>query len=225
VTPDLNFSGLVVLPLGLGLLGFVEPCSVGSTLIFLKHLEGKERSAKLTQVAVFATTRALFIGLLGIFAVLLGNAFLGFQRGAWIALGAIYVALGLLYVLGKAGALMVSIGPNLARLSDSSGAATLGILFGLNIPACAGPLIFALLGAAAAGGAEGVNLASGFISLATFGLALSSPLVAAVFFKPARTGLDWIAALSRRLPFWTGLLLIALGAWSIWLALSPHQSA
>jgi cytochrome c-type biogenesis protein len=95
----------------------------------------------------------------------------------------------------------------------------LGVLFGLNIPACAAPLIFALLGAAAAGGAAGATLVSGFLSLALFGLALSLPLVVAVMFDPARSALDWLAGLSRRIPFWTGVLLVALGVWSVWFAL------
>jgi cytochrome c-type biogenesis protein len=76
-----------------------------------------------------------------------------------------------------------------------------------------------LLGTAAAGGASGQTLASGFVSLAVFGLALSLPLVIAVYFERARRALDWLAELSRRVPRWTGLLLIALGVWSIWFAL------
>jgi cytochrome c-type biogenesis protein len=219
VTAEFTLTSLVLLPVGLGLLGFVEPCSIGSTLIFVKHLEGKDAGRKLAQVGVFAGTRAVLIGLLGMLAVVLGTAFLGFQKAAWVVLGAIYVAAGLLYLVGKAGALMVSLGPSLARLSDTRGSAALGLLFGLNIPACAGPLLFALLGAAAAGGAAGGTLAGGFVSLALFGFALSLPLVLAVLFEPARRGLDRLAALSRRLPFWTGLLLVALGAWSIWLGL------
>jgi cytochrome c-type biogenesis protein len=210
---------LVLLPVGLGLLGFVEPCSIGSTLVFVKFLEGKDAPRKLSQVGIFAATRAGFIGLLGMLAVAAGTTFLGFQRIAWIALGALYVLLGLLYVSGKAGMLMASIGPSLARLSNAQGAAGLGVLFGLNIPACAAPLVFALLGLAAASGAAGATLASGFVSLALFGFALSLPLVVAVFFEPARRTLDWMAGLSRRLPFWTGLVLIALGAWSIRFAL------
>jgi len=114
---------------------------------------------------------------------------------------------------------MVSLGPGIARLSDVQGSAALGVLFGLNIPACAGPLLVALLGAAAAGGASGETLAGGFVSLALFGLAMSLPLVLAVLFEPARRALDWLAGLSRRLPFWTGLLLVVLGAWSIRLGL------
>ena len=213
MTADL--VNLVVLPIGLGLFGFVEPCSIGSSLVFVKYLEGKNRLAKLSQVTVFMLTRGLFIGLLGASAALLGAAFLGFQKAAWIGLGAIYVAIGAVYLLGKAGFLMRTIGPRLSRLPGTRGSATLGILFGLNIPACAAPLIFALFGAAAAGGAAGRPIATGFVSLGLFGLALSLPLVVAAGFAPARRALDWLAGLSRRLPFWTGVVLIALGLWSI----------
>lgn len=218
-------TSLVLLPVGLGLLGFVEPCSLGSTLIMVKHLEGKSAAGKLAQVSIFAGTRAVFIGLLGMFAVVLGAAFLGLQRGAWVILGVAYVLLGLLYLIGKADILMIALGPSMDRLSTSRGSVSLGLLFGLNIPACAAPLLVALLGAVAADGIAGGTVASGFVSLALFGLALSLPLVAAVLFAPARRTLDWLAGLSRRLPFWTGLLLIALGLWSIWFALSSAARA
>jgi cytochrome c-type biogenesis protein len=99
------------------------------------------------------------------------------------------------------------------------GSAALGVLFGLNIPACAALLLFALLAAAAAGGSAGATAASGFVALGLFGLALSLPLIAAVLFERARRALDWLAGLSGRLPFWTGLLLAALGLWSIWFGL------
>jgi cytochrome c-type biogenesis protein len=210
---------MVLLPVGLGLFGFIEPCSIGSTLIFIKFLEGKSAVSKLAQVGIFAGVRAVFIGLLGALAVLLGAAFLGLQKAAWIALGTVYVLIGVLYLAGKIGPLMVSVGPCLARLANTRGSATLGVLFGLNIPACATPLIFALLSAAAASGALGATLASGFISLALFGFALSLPLVMAVLFEPARRALDLLADLSRRLPFWTGVVLIALGLWSVWFGL------
>ncbi|MBN8905886.1 MAG: hypothetical protein J0H99_04505, partial [Rhodospirillales bacterium] len=175
---------------------------------------------KLAQVGVFAANSAVFIGLLGVLAVVLGTAFVGFQRAAWVGLGAVYVLIGLLCLTGRAGAMMVSLGPGLARLSDTRGSAALGLLLGLNVPPCAGPLLLALLGTAAAGGASGATLASGFVSLALFGLAMSLPLVLAVLFAPARRALDWLAGLSRRLPVWTGLLLVALGAWSIKLGLA-----
>ncbi len=95
---EFGFTKLVLFPIGLGLLGFIEPCSIGSTLIFVKHLEGRDATSKLAQVGAFAGTRAVFIGLLGMLAVVLGTAFLGFQRSAWFVLGTVYVLLGALYV-------------------------------------------------------------------------------------------------------------------------------
>jgi cytochrome c-type biogenesis protein len=213
---DLTLTGLVVLPLGLGLLGFVEPCAIGSTLLFMKYLEGKDLMQKLTEVSIFAVTRAVFIGLLGVLAVLVGSAFLGFQRGAWMLLGTGYLLLGITFVAGAQGRLALALGPRLAGVSELGGSAGLGLLFGLNIPACAAPLLFGLLGAAAASGATGATFAGGFLALALFGLGLSLPLIAAVVFEPTRRALDWLASLSQRMPFWTGLLFIALGIWSIW---------
>src|SRR5260370_1976469 len=105
-----GIMGLVALPCGVGLLGFVEPCTMGSTLVFIKHIEGLDRAEKLIEVGLFAITRALFIGALGVTAAMLGTAFLGFQRGAWIALGALYVVIGTVYVIGCAGALLMAAG-------------------------------------------------------------------------------------------------------------------
>ncbi len=214
-----GFVNTLALPIFLGLFGFIEPCSIGSTLVVVKQLEGRNAHEKITQVAVFATTRATFIGLLGLLAALLGAAFLGLQKAAWFVLGTVYIIVGALYLTGKIGVLMRSIGPSVARLRTVKGSVALGILFGLNIPACAAPLIFALLGSAAAGAAAGTTLVTGFVSLALFGAALSLPLVVAVAFEPARKVLDQLASVSRRVPVLTGVVLLALGVWSIWFAL------
>jgi len=222
---DSGLFALVVLPIGLGLLGFVEPCSIGSSLVLIKYLERKSPATKLAEVAVFTATRAVFIGALGALAVVLGTTIVGFQRVAWILLGVIYVALGALYLTGKAGVLMVSVGPSLGRISGLRGSAGPGALFGLNIPACAAPLIFALLGMAATGGIAGRTFVSGFVSLGLFSLALSLPLVAAVLFAPARQLLDRMAGLFTRLPFWTGVLLIVFGLWSIGFGLFVEVTA
>lgn len=209
----------ILLPIGLGLFGFIEPCSIGSTLVFIKVMEGKTATVKLWQVGVFTATRALFIGALGAVAVVVGSAFIGFQKAMWTGLGALYVALGLLFVAGRAGYLMTTLGPSLERIGEVRGSAVLGLLFGLNIPACAAPLLFALLGAAAASGVSGATVANGFFSLALFGFALSLPLAAAVLIPAARRVLDWLAGLSRRIPSWTGIVLIGLGLWSVWFGL------
>ena len=164
---------LATLAVGLGLFGFIEPCTVGSHLLFVKYLEDKSGRAKLAQTMVFAVTRAIFIGALGATAAFLGTAFFNLQKGFWLLLGASYIALGLLYLLGKQGRLVRSFGPKLRHLRQDRGAAALGVIFGLNVPACAAPLMGALLGASL--GAATVS--SGFLIMALFGLALSAPLL------------------------------------------------
>lgn len=217
---ETGLAGFLLLPIGLGLLGFVEPCSLGSSLVFIKFLEHKAVGEKLTELLAFAVVRALVIGALGAFAALAGAAFLGVQKGAWTLLGAVYAGLGMLYITGRTGFLRRSLGPRLDRLAGLRGSLGLGLLFGFNVPACAAPLIFVLLGMAATRATGGAPLAQGFASLALFGLALSAPLVLAVLFAPARRALDRLAGLSTRIPFWTGLVLLLLGAWSIHFGLS-----
>jgi cytochrome c-type biogenesis protein len=45
------------------------------------------------------------------------------------------------------------------------------------------------------------------------------PLAVAVLIPAARRALDWLAGLSGRIPRWTGIVLIALGLWSVWFGL------
>ncbi|MGH8226163.1 MAG: cytochrome c biogenesis CcdA family protein [Gammaproteobacteria bacterium] len=213
------------LALGLGLLGFVEPCTMGSNLILVKHLDRRAPAARMTQMLVYAATRGLFMGLLGWLAAFAGAWLFGAQRGLWIALGGVYLLLGAIYLAGRRRWLMVSLGPSFARLSGTRGSAALGVLFGLNVPACAAPLIFVLLGLSTARGASGAAQWQGFLLLFIFGLALSAPLVLAVAWERARRALDWLASWSVRAPRWTGAVLAALGLWSIGFGLFAHLHA
>jgi cytochrome c-type biogenesis protein len=185
----------------------------------VKVIEDQSATTRIAQVSVFALTRALLIGALGALAALIGTVFLDLQKGAWLLLGLIYIALGAFYAFGKAGFLMQSFGPNLSRLVGLRGSIGLGLLFGLNIPACAAPLIFAVLGAAALGGSVGGTVALGFVSLGLFGVALSAPLILAVFWQRGRRLLDRLARLSVRVPMVIGLVLIGLGLWSVYFGL------
>lgn len=209
---EASLYSLVLLPMGLGLIGFVEPCSMGANLLFVKHLEDRSPAEKTLATGVFTVTRGVFIGAFGAAAALLGAAITGWQQGFWIVLGSVYLIVGLVYLAGKSGILVRRVGPSLKRLSPKAGSAWLGLLFGFNIPACAAPLLFALFGAAAGA----ATVVKGFVALAIFGLALSLPLVVAVAFPPLGRRLDRLAGLSRRMPFWTGLVFVALGLWSIW---------
>lgn len=206
----------LIFPFALGLIGFIEPCSVGSSLLFIGYIEGKPARVQAMQAAVFMATRALFIGGLGALAAVVGAAFTGFQQAGWLLLGSLYIGLGLLYLSGNAGHVMRTVGPGVRRLSGTGGAVALAVLFGLNIPACAAPLLAALLAPAALGSA---NVVEGFMMLAVFGLALSLPLVMALLWEPARRLLDRLSVLSRRVPTILGLLFVALGAWSMYFAL------
>jgi cytochrome c-type biogenesis protein len=101
--------------LGLGLLGFIEPCTMGSDLILIKHLEHRPQPRRLTQVLVYAVTRVLFMGLLGWRAALAGAWFFGAQRVFWIGLGTVYLITGLVYLAGRRQWLMVSMGQPVQR--------------------------------------------------------------------------------------------------------------
>lgn len=216
---DAGIAGFILWPIAFGLFGFIEPCAIGATLLFVKTTEGKSSSTKIAQVLSFTLSRALFIGLLGALAAFVGTLFLGLQKGVWVLVGIVYLAIGVLYLSGRIGMLMRSIGPRLGALSSPRGSIAFGAILGLNIPACAGPLLLALLAASAAGGAGGETVVRGFVSLALFGFALSLPLVIVVLFARARGALDWLAGLTRRVPRWTGVLFVVLGLWSIWFGL------
>jgi len=216
--PDL--ISLFLFPFALGLLGFIEPCSVGSSLLFLKYVEGREAVERVAQTVLFTFTRATFMGGLGAMAALVGATVLGIQKAGWLFLGAVYVVLGVIYVTGKAGSLARRVGPRLDRVSGTRGAIGLAVLFGLNVPACAAPLLFAVLGSATVSGASGVSqVGTGFLSLAVFGLALSMPLVAVVAWSRTRLLLDRLSRLSARAPTWIGLLLVVFGLWSLYFGL------
>lgn len=207
-----------ILAAGLGLLAFVEPCSIGSHLLFLKFLDRLPAHQRWYQTLVFTGARAGLMAGLGVLAALVGTRFMGIQHGLWIALGSLYVALGLAYLAGGAPWLIRQSDRLLPRVPATSGGAALGVLFGFNIPACAAPLLAVLLGAAAAQAAAGGGMLYGGVSLLVFGLALSSPLVLAVFTRRGRQILNAIARVAARMPRWTGAVLVLLGFWSIGLA-------
>lgn len=206
---------LVVAPVGLGLLGFIEPCTLGSSLVWLKYLEGTSAVMQRVQTVIFASTRAIMIGTLGAVAAAIGARFLTYQRGFWIALGGVYIVIGILYFLRLEWILARPVGPSVTRMR-TRGAMALGVVFGLNIPACAAPLLAALI-AASAGVA---NVGRGFVMMAIFGLALSLPLVLAVFWRGARAQIERLGVISRRVPLWTGLVFVLVGVLSVYSALT-----
>lgn len=137
----LELSVSLLLPIGLGLLAFIEPCALGATLLFIKLVEGKPPAVQLGQALGFMLTRGLLMGALGASVAWIGGTFFSLQKGGWLVFGSIYAAIGLMYLTGRVHWLQRSIGPRLSRLGALRSSLALGLLFGLNIPACAGPLL------------------------------------------------------------------------------------
>lgn len=130
----ISLTNLILIPLGLGLLGFIEPCTSGVSLWAVKYLEGESGWSKARHMLIFSLTRALLIGMLGVVAALLGSSFFIFQQGMWLILGLVYGGLGLLYLSGRSGWLSRRLGPSLNAVPHSRGSVFLGLVLGLNIP-------------------------------------------------------------------------------------------
>ncbi len=206
---------LLALAFGLGLLGFIEPSSLGAHGVILGQLREKERAARLAETAKFAAGRSLVLGLFGLLIAFFGGFVFTAQKGFWLALGLLYLALGLAVILnarfrwGLFG--RFSFGrPSPERGDRSLG---LGLLFGLNLPACAYPLMAALLGRGVASGA-----AWGFASLFVFGLALSLPLFPLAFSERADKLFGRLARLGGAAPYVIGVVLIAISVYVLYTA-------
>lgn len=206
---------LLALALGLGLLGFIEPCSLGANGVFLSYLRKKSRAARLYETIKFALVRSAVLGLFGLGLAFLGEFVFAAQKGFWLFLGLLYLALGIAVILnarlrwGIFGRL--SPGRWLSGHRDRS--LGLGVLFGLNLPACAYPLMLALLGRSAASGA-----AWGFAALFAFGLALSAPLILLTLSERSAKLIDRLDRLGGATPYVVGAVLIALAAYVLYTA-------
>ena len=75
---------LLALAVGLGLLGFVEPCSIGANMVFLGHLREKGRGARLRETTKFALVRSAVLGFFGLGIAFLGSSVFAAQKGFWL---------------------------------------------------------------------------------------------------------------------------------------------
>jgi cytochrome c-type biogenesis protein len=198
-----------LVPLALGLLGFIEPCSIGGHLAFLSSLAGQSTTRRLTSLAVFTAARTTIFGALGIVVSLVGLLFVDGQKIFWFLFGLAYIVLGAVYLAGKAVHLMRGIG-FAADSSSRSNSLVLGLILGLNVPACAAPLLFAVAGSAV--GASTFLL--GFTTLAVFGLALSAPLFVVALAPGISNVVLALGAHSRRTQLTIGGVLVLVGVWA-----------
>lgn len=89
----------------------------------------------------------------------------------------------------------------------------MGVLFGLNLPACAYPLLLALLGRSVASG-----VAWGFVALFVFGLALSLPLLPLALSGRTEKVFARLSRFSAVTPYLIGLSLLAISAYVLYTA-------
>jgi cytochrome c-type biogenesis protein len=205
----------IILPVSLGLLGFVEPCAIGSHMVILGALAEQSKAKRAALLFLFVATRTVALGAVGIVVAYIGQQYIPGQKAFWLLFGFAYTTLGALYIAGKAGVLMRRIGVGGQLASSRRGAVALGALFGLSVPACAAPLLFAVTASAA-----GVNAyALGFVTMALFGLALSAPLLLVAAVPKVGAALQGMRTAPRWARRTVGLLLVGAGLWSIWFGL------
>ena len=206
---------LLALAVGLGLLGFVEPCSIGANMVFLGHLREKGRGERLRETAKFALVRSVVLGLFGLGIAILGASVFAAQKGFWLLLGLLYLALGVAVILNARFRWGLFWRISLRRLLPERGGRSLGLglLFGLNLPACAYPLMLALLGPGAASGPL-----LGFAALFLFGLALSLPLVPLAFSERTAKLFGRLSSLGGATPYVIGAVFLLLAAYVLYTA-------
>ncbi len=199
---------IILVPIAFGLLGFVEPCSIGANIIFLGYLESRGTS-RTWEAVKFTLTRALFLGLIGLAVGVVGQSL---RMGAYsysLFLGILYLALGFVGIFWRyRGSGLGSL--DLGRYLPKEGAVPLGVIFGLSAPACSLPLFLALIGL---GSVKGDSI--GFLTLFLFGLALSAPLLWIAQSGKADEVLRRLGRLASRVPYLAEFVLILVGGVTI----------
>lgn len=213
----MDASYLLALAVGLGLLGFVEPCSIGANMVFLGHLREKAKGERLQETAKFALVRSAVLGLFGLGIAFLGSSVFAAQKGFWLLLGLLYLALGVGVILNARFRWRMFGRVSLRRLlpgeAGEDRSLGLGLLFGLSLPACAYPLMLALLGPGAVSGPL-----LGFAALFVFGLALSVPLVPLAFSERTAKLFVRLSSLSGATPYVIGAVFLLLAAFVLYTA-------
>jgi cytochrome c-type biogenesis protein len=201
----------VLTPIGLGLLGFLEPCSLGANAVFLRYVMPLSGWRRVAEALSFTLARGVFLGLIGAAAGALGGAVLVLQRWYVLALGVAFVLLGVLVLTGGS--------RYLPRLPSPGGvvwqrvhpvALCLGGVFGLSAPVCATPLLAALVARSLPLGAAG-----GFMQLFVFGVAMSAPLIALAAWQGWQVSLQRLHVLRPYVPYLSGGVLLLIGIYGI----------
>lgn len=217
-------AGLIALAVGLGLLGFIEPCTMGVHLGYLARISGARAMQRAASLALFATMRALTAGMFGVAAAALGERILGWQNLAWGVLGLALMTVGGMYLFRGSAPSLPLFGGIAKALRHRGGTLMLGLAGGLAIPACAAPLLLVLSGISGAAGASArLDMGDGFVLMAIFGLSLSLPLIPLSWFPVLAGRLEILSvrlAQGGRLRRVLGGVFALLGVWSLYFAVA-----
>jgi cytochrome c-type biogenesis protein len=205
----------ILLPIGLGLLGFIEPCTIGGHLLFLDTQNGRSSRNKMDAVLTFVATRSFVAGLFGALIAFLGQKIISAQTGIWLIFGVIYLVIGFAFLIGRAGVIKWRVNLAPGAWKQARNPLILGLAFGLNIPACAAPILFGLLSLAATTG----TVVTGFAMMFLFGLFLSSPLALFAAVPKLATWLEMLGEKMKRMRWLIGIVFVLLGLWSVWFGL------
>lgn len=205
----------MLLAFGLGLLGFIEPCTIGVHMLFLAGQRDRQMRARLEAAVAFLFARLIVMGGFGGLIVVVGQRLIGVQTGTWLIFGTIYLGLGLAIWTGWDRAMRHRIGIAPENWKAAANPLLQGLAFGLNIPACAAPILFGLIGTAAVSG----SAATGFLMMAVFAMALSLPLVPLAVVPRFARPLDRLADWLRPRRWFLGAIFVVLGIWSVWFGL------
>lgn len=189
---------MIILPIVLGLLGFVQPCVVGMNSIFLGYLREEDSSARARELLKYTVVKTLFAALVGLGAAGVGAAVLG--GASKNILRILLVLLGGIYIASRFKAMPV---PNIMPKGNFS----YGVLYGLGVPACAVPLLISLGLIAAFSG----SIYSGVTLLSAFGLAISLPLLLIGISGRRSETMKQAARLTGVSPIFAGVTLILAG--------------
>lgn len=208
-------QNLILLPVAMGILGFVEPCTIGGHLLFIDTQKSRNLREKRHAATRFIIARTLVTGTCGALFTWLGQELVGLQTMLAVFFGVMYLAIGGYFLLGLAGLFNRQYTLTDKTRERAHNPTLLGAAFGLNIPATAAPVLFVLLGLPL----TMQSVLTGLITMALFALALSTPLIVFTLFPPLSNRMDALASGFKRARWLIGAIFAALGLWSIWFGL------
>ena len=205
----MDFYNIIIIPMVFGLIGFLEPCSLGINIVFLHRTSSYKRGKRIKEALLFTLVRGFVLAGMGLSAAFIGSRFIKVQSSIFVAMGVVFVIAGALNLVNYFKPIFGRI--NFSRYFAKRGSASMGLIFSLIIPACAVPIVLALIGRSVVTGI----LFEGFLSLFIFGIFLSVPLVVLTYFEKSNEIIVKISDRLKNISWLAGILLIVIGVLTI----------